>query len=323
MTRKLGEKVKVGRAMCRMKCGRGVKIGKVGTPKPQKGKASVHIGSSSKGGGIFIPYNKLSKEQKEDIINSGIPNVAKTRSVAIHPTVNMLKRMGEKRLIDLRDKGTYVRHDTKGGKKTINYPDGKTPKDIKDKINTELDNRFSAYSKKVQDKEDDRIKRRDDRIKKKEDILKAKLQTKIDNGTERQKKASIAQMNKKYKTNLVYNKPEKAKKAPKKAPVKAPKKAPAKSKVKATKKIEPVKAPKKVIKPKKEKVIKPKKEKAKPVKAKKLPTQKQLDARQKFSEMSKAKSKAKKEAVAPKPAPKEKKARKKRRTKAEMEADKK
>ena len=301
MTRKLGKDVKIGRAVCRMKCGRGVKVGKVPEPKPQKGKKEVHIGSSSKGGGIYIPYNELSKEQKADIMSSGIPNIKAERKTSLHPTANMLKRMGDKTLDKLRDEGIYTRYDTKNGKKTLKYPEGKTPQKVKDMIKEEKSRRLTAGSTKQKEKDDASQKARDDNKAIKDDVLKKKLMDKVNNGTERQKKASILQLNKKFKANLTYKAPEKVKKTKP-----APKKVIKKFKI-IKKKVEPAppKPPAKALK-----------------KARKPPTEKQLEARKKFSEASKARSKAKKAQTAPKPAPPAKKARKKRRTKAEMEADK-
>lgn len=303
MTRKLGKDVKIARAVCRMKCGRGVKVGKVPEPKPQKGKKEVHIGSYSKGGGIYIPYNELSKEQKADIMSSGIPNVRAERSTSLHPTANMLKRMGDKTLDKLRDEGVYTRYDTKQGKKTLKYPEGKTPQKVKDMIKAEKQRRLTESTNKQKAKAEASQKNKDDKKAVKDEALKKKLMDKVNNGTERQKKASIAQLNKKFGANLTYTKPEKKAKAPKKAE-------------------EPPKPPKKIVKKVKKSVLEAKAKAKAPAKAKKAPTAKQLEARKKFSEMAKAKSKANKKS-APEPAKPAPKPKRKRRTKAEMEADKK
>lgn len=298
MTRKLGKDVKIARAVCRLKCGRGVKVGQVGEPKPQKGKKEVHVGSTSKGGGIYIPYDELSKEQKAEIMSSGIPNVKAQRKGATRPTVGNVKKMGLSALDKLRNEGVWVRHD-KGGKKTFKYKDGKTPPSVVKMVDDEKKRRQDLKSTKTATKQQESQAKKADKKASKDEELKKKLMDKVNNGTERQKKASIAQLNKKFGANLTYTKPEKKAKAPKKAP-------------------EP---PKKIVMKVKKSVIEAKQKKPAPAKAKKAPSKAQLEARKKFSEMAKAKSKANKK-TAPEPAKPAPKPKRKRRTKAEMEADK-
>ncbi len=304
MTRKLNDKVKIARAVCRLKCGRGVKVGEIDAPKPQKGRNEVRVGTKTKGGGAYIDYKNLSEEQKKMVMSSGISNVGKEKAVNYDPPYSSVLRMSYETQQKLLDEGVWIKYGKKGQKQKIKNPSGKASayaRDLVKKARAEQDKVATAKQKAIDDEKKARNDERVAKENKRRADMKARLEAKLD-GTPRQIRATVIQLNKKFGTKLnadeIINK-KKGKKAP--APPPEPKKV-IKKKVKKSvieakkKKVAPKPAPKKA----------PAKAKA-PAKPKKERSAKQKANDKKLGAMNK-----KKEEPAPKP-------KRKRRTKAEME----
>ncbi len=270
MTKPLSEETLRARAKCRLACGRSTNFKDTPPPKPQKGKKKVDVGNCSASGRTCLTWKQLPKKEKDKLLASGIKNKSDYVKDPL-PTDYYLGTMGEQKLSDIL-KGKTVRHyrfgeislkKSKGETLTKEQSD-KLRKDIQRELQRRIDNekaKDDAYNKRVAEETAQRIATR----KAYEDKKKGELMRLMKEGTERQKKASIIQLNKKFGGNFTYTKPVR-KNAKKPAPVKPKAKAKPKAKkvtkpkAKAKPKAQPKENIKMEVKPAPKKRGRPKKQ---------------------------------------------------------------
>lgn len=200
MTRKINEKIKIDRAICRLKCGRGVNVSKNEPPKPQRGKNEVHIGTKTQKGGAYKTFNSLTEEEKKSIINSGLKNVRKLkRGKRGLPTNIQIKKLGDdtlRKLIDGIWSNKNISKDEEF-KEIKELAQQTLENNIKVRRETEKRNRDIEEAEKENYRKKTEERRRDgiDKIKKR-----------IREGDKRQQKNLVRLLNKKYGLNFVYTK---------------------------------------------------------------------------------------------------------------------